>query len=238
MIGPGLLGFLIALSIFVLVAAYTFYYGRNTSPTPSYRVEAFVNVLPPFNPVKEGFGGAARGAGIPDCSRSSAEGAELIGMFVERKSVTEEGSDDLRELTQLVGKLSCFKKDLVSPSHIVEATRYQDFATSHDMEPVAETTARCFAKTISPRDLELAFDKWLGRGKELVRRLCTSYRFSSAEYEKAGKLFEFLVRDVKDIARGSCLKGEATIAGKPTPRDPAGYEGTDLKNVGVFKGYY
>lgn len=186
----------------------------------------------------EGFGGAARGAGSPDCLRSSAEGAELIAMFQGRDSSFDEGSDDLRELTQIASKLSCFKKDLVSPSYIVEATRYQQFVTMHDIEPIAETTGRCFAKTISPRDLELAFDKWNARGELLIRRLCTSYRLSPEEVNKAQKLFRAFIRDVKDIARGSCLQGEPKIAGKPGPRDAHPYEAPGLANLGEYSGYY
>ncbi len=191
-------------------------------------------------PKVEGFyGGAARGTGSPDCLRSSAEGAELIGMFTGRgESTVEEGDADLRELTQIVGKLSCFKKDLVSPSYIVEATRYQQFVTMHDIEPIAETTGRCFAKTISPRDLEIAFDKWNSRGELLIRRLCTAYMLKPEEVEKAEKLFAYVVRDVKDIARGACLSGEPMIAGKPGPRDPHPFEDPDYAELGEYSGYY
>lgn len=191
-------------------------------------------------PKAEGFyGGAARGTGSPDCLRSSAEGAELIGIFMGRgDSTVEEGDADLRELTQVVGKLSCFKKDLVSPSHIVEATRYQQFVTMHDIEPIAETTSRCFAKTISPRDLEIAFDKWNTRGELLIRRLCTAYRLKPEEVDKAEKLFSYVLRDVKDIARGACLAGEPLIAGKPGPRDPHPFEQPKFAELGEYTGYY
>ena len=188
----------------------------------------------------EGFyGGAARGSGSPDCLRSSAEGAELISMFMGRgDSTEEEGDSDIHELTQIIGKLSCFKKDLVSPSHIVEATRYQQFVTMHDIEPIAETTSRCFAKTISPRDLEIAFDKWNTRGELLVRRLCASYKLNPEEVEKAERLFVAVVRDVKDIARGACLAGEPIIAGKPGPRDPHPFESEKFAELGEYTGYY
>jgi hypothetical protein len=154
------------------------------------------------------------------------------------QSSTGDGDDDLRELIQIVGKLSCFKKDLVSPSHIVEATRYQNYATSHDIEPIAETTGRCFAKTISPRDLELAFDKWTARGLALVERNCTSFRLTGEQYDRAKTLFNTLIRDVKDIARGACLQGEPSIAGKPGPRDPHPFESPSYSEFGEYKGYY
>jgi len=194
--------------------------------------------VPAGMPMTEGFGGAARGAGSPDCLRSSSEGTELIGMFNGREPSFEEGTPDLKELTQIVGKLSCFKKDLLSPSFMVDATRYQPFVTMHDIEPIAETTGRCFAKTISPRDLELAFDKWSSRGDLLLRRLCTSYKLAPGDVEKAKNLFDFVVRDIKDIARGACLQGEPMIAGKPGPRDPHPFEAAVYNELGEYTGYY
>jgi hypothetical protein len=190
------------------------------------------------NPVAEGFGGVARGAGSPDCLRSSAEGAQLIELFQKYNAHFEEGPDALRELTQLVGKLACFKKDLVSPSYIVEATRYQELSTTHDVEPVAETTGRCFAKTISPRDLSISLDKWNSRGELLVKKLCTTYKVSPQDVEAAQKLFRYVIRDVSDIARSQCLQGDPMIAGKPGPRDAHPYESPSLVEFGSFSGYY
>jgi hypothetical protein len=203
--------------------------------TPGVQVQLNLNTAQP--PTQEGFfGGVARGSGVPDCLRSSAEGAELIGMF--QGESLEDGPEDLRELTQIVSKLSCFKKDLVSPAHIVEATRYQQFVSSHDIEPIAEITGRCFAKVIPERDFEIAFDKWTVRGDMLIRRLCTAYGFTSGKYEKADKLFKALLRDVKDIARGACLQGEPMIASKPGPRDPHPYEDPSYVEFGSYNGYY
>ena len=184
----------------------------------------------------EPFGGAAHGTGSPDCLRSSSEGAALIAFFRELKA--GKVSDDLRELTQLVGKLSCFKKDLVSPSYIVDATRSQKYTTSHDIEPIAETTGRCFSKTISPRDLGISLDKWTSRGELLVQRLCSEYRLNANQVNKTQGLFRALIRDVTDIARGACLQGEPMIAGKPGPRDAHPHESEDYAVLGEYNGYY
>lgn len=246
--------------IMVLVAVWsarTYYYGGLTVMPPSYKSgfrgsaskeakEAFVggrftyaiggNRVNPIN--TEPFGGVAKGAGSPDCLRSSTEGAALIALFTNLTPSYEEGPDALTELTQLVSKLCCFKKDLVSPSYIVEATRYQKYVTNHDIEPIAETTGRCFAKTMGPRDLDLAFDKWTTRGEDLVKKLCTAYKLAPADVEQAQNLFRALVRDVRDIARGACLEGEPMIAGKPGPRDAHPYDNPDSAVLGEYKGYY
>ena len=187
----------------------------------------------------EGFGGVAEGAGSPSCLRSSAEGAQLIGIFENKKPRFAEGPDALLELTVLVGKLSCFKKDLVSPSFIVNATRMQPYSTTHDIEPIAETTARCFAKTISPRDLGISLDKWTSRGESLVKKLCTSYALKQAEVEQAQGLFREVIRDVSDIARSTCLAGEPSIAGKPGPRDAHPFDNNPAAaEYGTYTGYY
>ncbi len=185
------------------------------------------------------YGGAARGTGSHDCLRTSSEGSQLIDMFISKgPSTVLEGEGDLRELTQIVGKLSCFKKDLLSPSFIVDATRKQQFVTMHDIEPIAETTGRCFAKTISPRDLEIAFDKWSTRGEMLIKKLCTAYQLSPDDVDAAERLIRALIRDVKDVARSACFVGEPTIAGKPGPRDPHPYSNPDNEEFGEFTGYY
>ena len=250
-----------------MYAAYIWYKKRNTIPVPSYMVgfedmpvpdaagpgvvqgalEAsnfFENPAGSAEAKKEEkkvlatgategfFGGAARGTGTPDCLHASSEAGALMATF------RDDGRDSYRELNKLMGKLSCFKKDLLSPSFMVDATRGQEFVTMHDIEPVAETTGRCFAKTISPRDLELALDKWAQRGELLVKRLCASQKVAPQKADKAEELFRVVIRDVRDVARSSCLSGEPTIAGKPGPRDPHPYEMPALKDLGTYGGFY
>jgi hypothetical protein len=246
-LNPSTMAIVLIVVVIAIWIAYTWYYGGATVPLPSYAIgfrdmiaPASGNDVPKFvkDEDKEGFfGGVAQGAGSPSCLRSSAEGAQLIDIFQGKKSRFAEGPDALLELTVLVGKLSCFKKDLVSPSYIVNATRMQPYSTTHDIEPIAETTARCFAKTISPRDLSISLDKWNSRGESLVKKLCTSYALKQDEVEQAQKLFREVVRDVSDIARSSCLAGEPSIAGNPGPRDAHPYEKPGSE-YGTYTGYY
>ena len=188
--------------------------------------------------MEEGFyGGVAVGAGIPDCYRTSSEAAQLYTMFANKYQGAEEGSADFREFRTLLSTLSCFKKDLMGVANQVEATRYQPFLTQIDMEPIAETTARCFAKTIPPRDLELAFDKWAKRGHFLITRLCTAANLSEAEFERADAIFKTLIADVNDIAKDKCLTGTPTIAAEPVPRDAKPYDANELGGRD-YHGYY
>jgi len=186
----------------------------------------------------EGFGGVAVGSGVPDCLRASSELAQVVDFFISKTSTTEEGADDLREFILICSKLSCFKKDLMGVAGVVEATRYQPYSTAHDMEPVAETTSRCFAKTIPPRDLDLIMDKWGSRGKKLISRLCTSFDVESADYKELVKTFETGLNDVNDVAKKTCFGTGAIIAGVPQVRMTSGYESPDLVDLGPYKGYY
>jgi hypothetical protein len=194
----------------------------------------------PMKPTYEAFGGPVRGTGIPDCLRTSKEAAELHALLSEKATSDIDASDDFRELNAILGKLACFKRDLMSPSGIVQATRKQPFYTSHDLEPIAETTARCFAKTIPKRDLELSFDKWNTRGTMLIKRICTYFNFSEDDMKKAIGLFKSLFSDVKGVADGVCCgSGPGVIAGSPAaPRMVDGYEPSGLSFLSDYKGYY
>jgi len=214
----------IFIALFVaMVAAVIGYQMWTTSPTM---------------PITEGFAGPIHMAGVPDCIQNSDDAALLYTTFSSKASSTEEGGDDLRELGVLLGKLACLKRDLMSAGHLVNATRNQPFSTQQDLEPIAETAARCFALTIPVRDLVIATDKWNTRGVMLLKRLCTSYTTSKKEQEKAMELFKNFMDDVKDIMKTVCLKGNSSIAGQPTPRMVDGKEPGENMYLGEYKGYY
>lgn len=186
----------------------------------------------------EGFyGGVAVGAGIPDCLRTSSEAAQLHDTFAVKFGGAEEGSADFREFHTLLSTLACFKKDLMGVAGQVEATRYQPFLTQIDLEPIAETTARCFAKTIPPRDLELAFDKWSKRGHFLITRLCTAASLTESEVNKADSTFKRMIDDLYDIAKDKCLTGTPLIAAEPAPRDARPFDAGELSGRD-YHGYY
>jgi len=222
----------IVLALVIWSAASFFWNRSNTMP----KAQGFEDAS--GTPVEGFFGGVAVGAGEPDCLRTSSEAAQVYAIFASRASSTEEGPADFDEFRLLLSKLACFKKDLIGTAAVVEATRYQPYATSMDIEPISETTARCFAKTIPSRDLEISLEKWGKRGKELIRRLCTSMDLSEMESAQADTLFNSLMRDVSDVARSVCLSGEPTINGKFAPRQAGGFEPPALQELGEYKGYY
>ncbi len=194
------------------------------------------DTMPKF--VKEGFGAPVVGAGIPDCLRESNEAAQIISLFLGRVGSVEEGAPDLEELKVLLSKLACMKRDLVSTAGVVNATLYQPFATAHDVEPVAETVGRCFAKTIPPRDLEISFDKWKTRGRFLINRLCGAANYDAAQTQQVNSLFNTVLVDVYDIAQQKCLAGQPEIMDKATPRDVKPFSPPELEDLRKYTGYY
>lgn len=231
----------IVIAIGIGIFYFVMYKRRNTMPniSPFMDMPTAKSAWAKARGVNEGFyGGVARGAGIPDCLRTSAEAAQVHDMFFGQVSSVEQGAPDMKEFTLLLSQLSCFKKDLLGVAQQVEATRYQPFATQIDLEPIAETTARCFAKTIPQRDLELAFDKWSKRGHFLITRLCTAANKTESEFQLAEQLFAKLIADVKDVAMTKCLTGTPTLFDKPlSPRDPTPFTSTDISGR-EYHGYY
>lgn len=221
MFGP----FLLSLVITALVVSVGYYWWKGCRTMP-YQAE--------------GFAGPPKGAGDPDCLRSLSDAAYLYDMLSAKVTETETGPDDLREMKLLLGKLACFKRDLMGAAQLVDATKKQPFSTAHDMEPVAETTARCFSKTIPQRDLELSLEKWGSRGTFLIKRLCTAQNMSEVAQEEVLKIFGGVMADVTQVALGACCNATAgaTIAGQAVGRGATGYEPPVLNGLRPYEGYY
>lgn len=188
--------------------------------------------------IAEGFGAPVVGAGVPDCLHESNEAAQIVSIFLGRVESVEQGAPDLEELKVILSKLACMKRDLVGVAQVVNATLYQPFVTAHDVEPVAETVGRCFAKTIPPRDLEISFDKWKTRGRFLINRLCGAAEFDAAQTQQVNVLYNTVLVDVYDVAQQRCLAGQPEIMGKDTPRDAVAFTPPSLKDLREYTGYY
>jgi len=206
---------LIALTVYAVASIYLKYptYGRATS-------EGF-------------FGGVARGAGHPDCLRTLNDGAELLGLVMTPETTNQ---PDFAEFQVLLSKLGCLKKDLMSPSGIVEATRYQPYETAHDREPVAEVAATCLNRTIPKRDLDIIFQTWKDRGNVLLKRLCTLANLTEAQVVLCEQLFANSWIDVYDVAQGRCIPTAGEI--KAAVDDARPYEPVEVKDLGEYNGYF
>jgi hypothetical protein len=203
----------------------------------------FMFFTPKYKRVDEGFfGGVARGSGHPDCLRTLPEGSEILDTLlgrVEANPSVSEGSADYREFQLILSKLGCLKKDLMSPSGIVEATRYQAFETAHDRINVAEVCAMCLSQTIPPRDLDIVFITWRDRGKVLLRKLCTEAQLTEEGVVRLEQLYMKAWDDVYTIAKSRCLKTDFSLQnGGSTGGDVGAYEPEDLKDLRAYTNKY
>lgn len=196
--------------------------------------------LPAYPRVDEGFyGGVVRGAGEPDCLRTWSEGARLLEHVDRKSSVLGAGSDesaDRAELGLLLSKMACLKKDLLSPSGIVEATRHQAFETAHDRVAVAELCGMCLQQTISARDLDISLETWRQRGSLLIRRLCTARGMTEAEASEAEALWKAGWEDVEAVATSRCLARIAVP--RQEAREAAPFEAPSLRNLSSYDYLY
>jgi hypothetical protein len=201
----------------------------------------FMLTTPVYSQVDEPFyGGVARGAGDPQCLRESKESAEilnvLMGGVAANPSITEGGAD-YREFQLILSKLNCLKKDLLSPSGIVEATRYQAFETAHDRINNAEVAAMCLSQTIPSRDLDIVFATWRDRGKVLLRKLCTEANLKEQDVVRLDKLFHQVWSDTYDVAKSRCLKTDFSLQhGGATGGDVSPYMPENLKDARNYGG--
>jgi len=189
----------------------------------------------------EGFEGFHGGSlGVPDiaCSEESSDAVAICDLFDGRKATTSEGPDDLRELKVILSKLCCAKKDLSSSSQSVNATLKMSYNTSHDREPVANTVARCFTRTIPMRDIDITFLTWKDRGNALLNKLCTSYNLSNDESERAKKFFMACLMETFSLAKEVSSRSGSQTKESDNPRDLRGLMAEKIRDLGVYTGYY
>ena len=184
----------------------------------------------------EGFQGPSQGVSDIPCGQESSYAINLSEVFALRRSTTGEGEADLKEFKQILSKLCCMKHDLMGASQVVQSTLYIPYNNTHDRENPADTVARCFTRSIPPRDLDITFGTWKQRGQVLLKRLCTSYRLSSEEKEQATRNFNSLWMDVFSIAKNACSPSEKPSS--ESPRDLSGHIPEEIQDLGAYTGYY
>ena len=179
------------------------------------------------------FGGVVKGAGHPDCLRDLNAGPELLAAVSAPDALS---SPDYAEFQVLLSKIGCLKKDLMSPSGIVNATLYQPYENAHDREPVSEVAATCLNRTIAPRDLDIIFKTWRDRGGVLLKRLCTLANLTEKQVSAAETLFASAIADVYDVAKGRCIATAGEIKAEVDSARP--FEPENVKDLGEYNGYY
>ena len=200
----------------------------------------FVILKAGTRPIMQGFyGGAISGSSTFPCSRMSSEAEELLSMFTGRSlAIGEEGTVDIISLRELLSKMCCMKQDLMSPMQTLTAAKELGFATHTDIQPIADLTTRCFAKTIPERDLSIQFAKWRDFADAMIHRLCTASNMNEREVQKAEALFKTVWADIYDVAKTQCLVGPPDGMYQRNPHDPEAKTPEDLVNLREYDGYY
>lgn len=198
-------------------------------------VYIFINFIfiPKYKRIGEGFfGGVSRGSGHPDCLRIIPEGSEILNVLSVGNKPVSDSSANYKEFQLILSKLGCLKKDLLSPSGIVDATRYQAFETAHDRINVAEICGMCFNQTIPSRDLDIVFATWRDRGNDLLTKLCTEAELTEQQVVKLEEVFKKIWEDVYDISKSRCLKTDFSKQnGGSTGGEVGSYEPEHLKDL-------
>ena len=203
----------------------------------SVSVFSRMNTVPSGLIRKEGFQGPALGVSDIPCGQESAEARAVLQIFYNKQSSTEEGEPDMKEFKEILSKLCCMKHDLMSTSQSVQSMLYVPYNNSHDRENPADTVARCFTKSIPPRDLDITFGTWKQRGLVLLNKLCTSYNLSPSETENATQNFTGVWIDVFSIAKNACSP-PPEAATNESPRDVKGLTPVSVDELGPYNGYY
>jgi len=205
-------------------------------------VAYFVSGRADTRPIRENFlSMPVKGASAVPCGQMSSEAEALYSLFTSRSlTVGDEGSSDLRDLKNLLGKMCCMKRDLMSPlqsvSSIKELGAASQFATHMDIQPVADLTASCFSKTIPERDLNIQFEKWHDYGNLMIRRLCTAASMNESEAQNAENLFKTFWADAYSVAQSTCIGGVPTGAFGVGGRDPAPRTPEPVKDLQEYDG--
>ncbi len=227
------IGFYVVLALVIagVVGGLLYAFVFRTQTAPALARDGFKGSV-------EGYQGPAQGVSSIPCGQESAEAQQILRMFVGKVNTTGEGDDDLREFKQILSKLLCLKADLVSTAQMIDKTTYLPYNNSHDRLNPADVAARCFTKSIPPRELEISFETWKQRAGVLISRLCTSFNLSNGESERLMNLFNAIHMDVFAIAQGACVPPlKAPEYG--SPRDPKPFSDPEESGqAGPYEGYY
>lgn len=188
----------------------------------------------------EGFMGTVYGTGEPPCLRNLNEAAQVLAALDSDLAVrnVQPGSEeeaDRKELALLLGKLACLKQDLMSPSGLVMATRSLPFETQHDRLSVAEIAGQCLSRTIPTRELDIIFETYANRGKELIARLCTVKGLKEEACRQVEQIFSNAWKDVYGVAQQRCI---ATPQDTNNKERTAAYLPPSLDLLHTYQGYY
>jgi hypothetical protein len=133
-----------------------------------------------------------------------------------------------RELDVLLAKIAAMKTDITEGIGRVYKSIDVPYSTEQDVEPAATLVGRCHKKVIRQRDIELATDRYLIRGRQLIKALDAYY---PAVTQSATQELESKVGTLKAVMLDKCLKTQPQLDMPDGVRDPAFYEPPELEEL-------
>ena len=133
-----------------------------------------------------------------------------------------------RELDVLFAKIAAIKTDITEGIGRVYKSIDIPYSTEQDVEPAATLVGRCHKKVIRQRDIELATDRYLIRGRQLIKALDAYY---PAVKQSASQELESNVGTLKAVMLDKCLKTQPQLDMPDGVRDPAFYEPPALEEL-------
>ena len=134
------------------------------------------------------FGGVVKGAGHPDCLRDLNAGAELLAAVSAPDALS---SPDYAEFQVLLSKLGCLKKDLMSPSGIVEATRYQPYETAHAGLPLVQHSMPLMLHYV--RQGKISLEKMV---EKMSHAVAACFQIADRGYIREGYFADLVIADL------------------------------------------
>lgn len=166
---------------------------------------------------------------MPKCFLRDADAQQILAELKQSDTQAPAPANAmaLAELTLILQKVLCIDADITGSAAGVYSTYRLPFATAHDIEPAASFVGRCVRHAVRSRDIEVAMDKFEGRGKQLIATLCTEKK----QHDRVQSLFHDVVaRATRNIAR-TCLSEKATLDRPAGPRDPGFFEPDEVKEL-------
>ena len=180
--------------------------------------------------IPEGFAVPTLTGAMFPCSTMSSEGSLAYDMV---SRAVPENDDDLRYFHNLLGKLACFKQDLMGPGQVISASKYLEYDNQQDIRPLSDMTGQCFNKGVPDRDVDIQFDKWQEAGMDLIRRLSSKGGLDEGVRRKVEGLFKTIHGDVYAVAKGKCVAAPVDKAFAVGAHDPAPVSSTDT-SAGIY----
>jgi hypothetical protein len=185
---------------------------------------ALIHYRPGIGVGLEGFAVAAVDPRLmPACVERSTDAQAVLAR------IANQDSDAAAEFRLLVSKMCCMEADITGSSPGVYRTTPLQFRTSHDMEPASSLVARCLARAMPPRDVELIIEKFTKRGHELLDTLTSGCADAQREFDAVAAR----LRKALDV---SCRQVQPTMDHPLGARDMGFWEPEKVAGLSQYQG--